>query len=79
MFQLYGELKMLEDQIRADADVEQVEKYVSRLDLVEDRIHQMNFPIDVFDDVYILREHIHFVRERLSRMAEKVKKPSAIA
>jgi TRAP-type uncharacterized transport system substrate-binding protein len=69
MFELYGELKMLEDQIRNDAKSEQIEKYVGRLDVIEDRIHQMNFPIDVFDDVYVLREHIHFVRERLSRMA----------
>jgi hypothetical protein len=75
----YGELKLLEDQIRNDANLAQIEKDVDRLDVIENRVHQMNFPIDVFDDVYLLPEHIHFVRERLTQMANRAKKPASIA
>jgi len=79
IYQGYGELKMLEDQIRGNARPEQVEEYVARLDVIENRIHQMNFPIDVFDDVYVLREHIHFVRERLDSLMARAGKDSATA
>ncbi len=65
----YGELKLLEDQIKSDALESGIKEYHHRLDGIENRLNEMNFPVDVFDDVYILREHIHFVRERLERMS----------
>lgn len=69
--QRYGELKMLEDQIDPKALTGQIDDYMQRLDTIEDRVHQMNFPADVIDDIYMLREHIHFVRERLNRMSQR--------
>ncbi len=75
----YGELKLLEDQISPDAKSGKIAEYVERLEVIENRVNQMNFPLDVFDDVYLLREHIHFVRERLNRMGEKPAKTDATA
>jgi len=66
----YSDLKHLEDQITADTGSKYIQENIHRLDVIERRVNQMNFPVDVFDDVYVLREHIHFVRERLNRLAK---------
>jgi uncharacterized protein len=63
----YSDLKLLEDKITSDTRAEHIAENIRRLDAIEARVNQMNFPVDVFDDVYVLREHIHFVRERLNR------------
>jgi hypothetical protein len=69
IYKSYGELKMLEDRIDAKASAGVISQYVTHLDQIEIQVHRSNFPVDVFDDVYLLREHIHFVRERLNRMS----------
>lgn len=67
IFQRYGELKMLENQITPHAGVDRYLGFVKELDGIEERVNSMNIPLDFSDYVYVLREHIHFVRERLNR------------
>ena len=70
-YQRYGELKYLEDQINDKLSHETYEEYVHKLDGIEDRVNRMKVPLDFSDQIYGLREHIHFVRERLDRLLNK--------
>jgi TRAP transporter TAXI family solute receptor len=68
IYQRYGELKFLETQIKPGTPREKYTEHLAKLDTIEERVNQMRVPLDFSDLVYVLREHIHFVRERLQRM-----------
>lgn len=68
IYQRYGELKFLETQIHPSSAHEKYEEYLQELDKIEERVNEMDVPLDFSDYVYDLREHIHFVRERLNRL-----------
>jgi TRAP transporter TAXI family solute receptor len=63
IYQNYGELKYLETQIRRGKD----KQHLERLDEIEERVSRLKVPLDFSDQVYVLREHIHFVRRKLER------------
>ena len=69
IYKQYGELKFLENQISKDAKHEEYAKFLAKLDAIEERVNQMKVPIDFTDDLYVLREHIDFVRGRLGRFS----------
>jgi hypothetical protein len=65
IYQHYGELKFLETQMKPNCDRAKTEGYLEKLDAIEERVNHMKVPLDFSDQVYVLREHIHFVRDRL--------------
>jgi TRAP transporter TAXI family solute receptor len=74
IFQRYGELKFLEAQMKPEAGYKDYAGYLERLDAIEERVNQMKVPLVYSDLLYILREHIEFVRGRLGRMLTNIKK-----
>jgi TRAP transporter TAXI family solute receptor len=69
IYQHYGELKFLETQILPDKDYAKRAHYLEKLDAIEHRVNHMKVPLDFSDQVYVLREHIDFVRARLLNKA----------
>jgi len=74
IFQRYGELKFLEAQMKPEAGYKEYADYLERLDAIEERVNHMKVPLVYSDLLYILREHIEFVRGRLERMLTNIKK-----
>lgn len=70
-YQRYGELKYIEELIDTKSGEKNYEGYLHQLDGIEERVNRMRFPLDFSDQIYGLREHIHFVRERLDRLLKK--------
>jgi uncharacterized protein len=68
IYQRYGELKFLENQISQNASAEVYHEHLAHLDKIEDRVNAMKIPLDFSDYVYHLREHVDFVRERIHRL-----------
>jgi hypothetical protein len=67
ILQRYGELKYLETQIKAEKNDQKYSKHLEELDVIEDRVNHMKVPLGFSEHLYVLREHIHFVRGRLRR------------
>jgi TRAP transporter TAXI family solute receptor len=65
--QRYGELKFLEARIRPGEGQKLNREHLHELDRIEDKVNQMRVPLDFTDNIYVLREHIDFVRRRLER------------
>jgi len=65
---LYGELKLLENEIRHAYVQDQHAAYIERLDALEDSAFRRSIPLGFTDQVYILREHIGMVRMVLERL-----------
>ena len=68
VFRCYGELKFLEDELRHHFDDSRLDDYRQRLDALEDEAQQLRVPLGFSDLVYTLREHVHFVRQTLSKL-----------
>lgn len=69
IYQRYGELKLLENRMKMEPTSHKYDEFLAELDGIEDRVNRLKFPLDVVGDVYVLREHIHFVRQRLDQLA----------
>lgn len=74
IYQRYGELKYLETQIKAEHNGKQFADHLKELDVIEERVNHMKVPVEFADHLYVLREHIHFVRERLRRTSQPQEK-----
>ena len=70
IFQRYGELKTLESKITAGAPASEYEAFLRQLDEIEERVNAMKVPLDFSDLLYVLREHVDFVRGRLRRIVD---------
>ncbi len=66
VFRLYGEVKSIELELEADPAMEPAELLV-RLDRLEARAIHMRVPNMFAQLIYLLRQHINLVRERLQR------------
>jgi TRAP transporter TAXI family solute receptor len=76
-YKSYGELKYLETQMRHPQNSNPSERdlgFLTQLDKIEERVNSMKVPLDFSDHVYVLREHIDFVRERLKRSVKNSEK-----
>ena len=62
---LYGELRFLEDEIDARAGGTSNAQLVARLDHLEKKVHQLGMPAAYASMMYLLRNHIAVVRDRL--------------
>lgn len=66
IYRHYGELIALERDVRAELTPEQRTQIGERLDEIEKRVNTSKMPLPFADQFYVLREHINFVRRRLS-------------
>jgi len=69
IYKRYGELMALEREAFAGTTPARREELLKRLDEIEDRVIASKLPGSFADQVYVLREHIGFVRDRIDRAA----------
>jgi len=70
VFKWYGELKFLENELAANTEPRQLERYFERLDEIEEGVNRTRIASNYSDYVYNLRLHIDMVRGRLHRLEE---------
>lgn len=67
IYRWYGELSLLENEIKGRYAPERYDDYLARLDAMEDRANNRPVPVSFAHLLYTLREHIHLVRISLER------------
>lgn len=68
IYRWYGQLRLVEQAIAefdADPTATQVSQQIARLDEIESTVNQLNVPLAYAEELYGLRSHIAFVRQRL--------------
>jgi TRAP-type uncharacterized transport system substrate-binding protein len=68
IYRWYGALMALERDMLSSPAPEQRKELLERLDLIEQGVNRIRIPLSFADQVYVLREHIGFVRDRLSAL-----------
>jgi hypothetical protein len=69
IYRRYGELMAVERAMLSQAAPEEQEKLLKRVDEIEKSIISVRMPSSYADEVYVLRAHINFVRNRLAQRA----------
>jgi uncharacterized protein len=69
IFYWYRELKALESDLPKTAGLELVEKKEQELERIEEGVRRISVPIQFAADLYILRDHVEFVRRRIELLA----------
>jgi len=69
VYRRYGELMALEREAFAQTTPEQRVELLKRLDQIEERVITGKLPGSIAGEVYLLREHIGFVRDRLNALS----------
>ncbi len=62
----YGELKLLEVEIREHVAADRHEELLKRLNDLEDRVNTRPIPLPYTDQLYTLKQHINMVRDTLA-------------
>lgn len=65
LYRWYGQLMAVERDAMAQPGPEQRQAIAGRLDRIEDAVNQARLPMSFADQVYVLRQHIDYVREQL--------------
>jgi TRAP transporter TAXI family solute receptor len=68
LVRLYGELKLLEFEIKQNYDPARFRDYMSQMEKIEDKASTKPFPLNFSDQLYTLRQHIDFVRVALEKL-----------
>jgi len=71
IYRRYGELMAVERAMLSQAAPEQQEALLKRVDEIEKAVIGVRIPSAVADEVYVLRAHVNFVRNRLTRGTAK--------
>ena len=71
-YRWYGELKYLELEVNEHPQAERLPDFQARLNRIEESVGRVNVPLAFYDEIYTLREHIAFVREKIARFSEKI-------
>ncbi len=66
-YRRYRELKNFEREISEDHRPEDINAYLDRLDQIEKVVDRTKISVPFYDEVFILKEHIQLVREKLLR------------
>ena len=66
IFCWYGELKVVELEVRSKPGAADSARLLARLDEIEDGVDSTRVPLTYWDYVYTLRGHIEMVRTRLT-------------
>ena len=67
IYRRYGELMAVERALLSQAAPEEQEKLLKRVDEIEKSVISVRMPSSFADEVYVLRAHINFVRNRLAQ------------
>lgn len=73
VFRWYGQLRTVEAAIEDVPPAERRAVYrdqMKRLNEIENRVNQVSVPLSFADELYGLRSHINFVRNRIARLSE---------
>ncbi|QGZ43233.1 C4-dicarboxylate ABC transporter substrate-binding protein [Pseudoduganella flava] len=71
IYRWYGQLRTVEQAIESAVEVAEGERgnvyaaQLARLNDIEERVNHLSIPLSFADDLYGLRSHIHFVRQRI--------------
>jgi TRAP-type uncharacterized transport system substrate-binding protein len=68
---LYGELRLLDDQLKAAAGTDDVSRVNAALEHLEEQANGLKVPVAYANQLYDLRQHIGVVRTGLNRQADK--------
>ena len=68
---LLEQINWVERGMLAQPTPEQQAELLRRLDAIEQQVNTIKMPLPFADQVYVLRQHISFVRERLAASAVK--------
>jgi TRAP-type uncharacterized transport system substrate-binding protein len=73
LYKCYEDLKSLEMELGGDSTPGRVMDYQKTLDRIEDFINEIRVPLALFKEVYMLKEHVDLVRNRLARLDQRSK------
>jgi TRAP-type uncharacterized transport system substrate-binding protein len=73
LYKCYEDLKHLEMELRGDSTPGRTMDYQKTLDRIEGFINEIRVPLALFKEVYMLKEHVDLVRNRLSRFDQQSK------
>ena len=76
IYRPYGELMALERAALSKPTAEQRTELLKRLEDIEKTVIAIKMPGSIADQVYVLRQHINFVREQLAKHADATSKPA---
>ena len=76
IYRRYGELMALERAALSQPTPEQRTELLKHLDDIEKTMIAIKMPGAFADQVYVLREHINFVREQLAKNADAASQPA---
>ena len=69
-YRWYRELRELEEELKEHERPENVEDYHARLDRIEEAVCRIRVSVAFYDEVFILKEHIQMVRQKLIRLID---------
>jgi hypothetical protein len=69
-YRWYRELRELEEELKEHQRPERVEGYHARLDRIEEAVCKIRVSVAFYDEVFILKEHIEMVRQKLIRLID---------
>lgn len=67
IYKRYGLLKYLETQLKAETDDKLYAEHLRQLDQIDEGVNHMKVPLEFAEHLYVLRQHIDFVRGKLTR------------
>jgi hypothetical protein len=72
VLRMYGELRLLEDEMAsARGSGRDMHEVITRLDRLEEQANHLRVPVAYASMLYMLRNHIDLVRERVRKHTEK--------
>ena len=71
MYRWYGHLKRLEHELENGPGQRPLSEYFAELDRIEQRVNRIKVPLAFANELYTLRQHIDFVREKIARSRAK--------
>ena len=73
LYNSYEDLKNLEMEITVDSAPGRRMEYQETLDRIEALINEIRVPLALFKEVYMLKEHVNLVRNKLARLEQRSK------
>jgi TRAP transporter TAXI family solute receptor len=73
IYRWYGQLRVVEQAIEEVPPAKRAEAYpvqLQRLVEIEEKVNQVSIPLSFADELYRLRSHIDFVRQRITRLGD---------
>jgi TRAP-type uncharacterized transport system substrate-binding protein len=77
IYRWYGALIAIERSALSETSAEERQSLIERLDAIEESVNGLKMPLAYADQFYVLREHIGFVRARLTQGGEHQVEPAA--